>query len=561
MQSSLDFSKYSGINALTVRQAAEHTKIFIDTIGDEGLALLTQGSSKDITGVISVILDEAINLFKVDSVKAKSGGFGFPDKLADAAHEFFKKTSLVYFCLSSIPDFLIGKHHFEWSALMENHKRLCVIAPRDHGKSFFFTVMQAIWRLYRYTPQNIFGTVPNDWVLSGNGYVINRTHGIAQVLMETAKKIIDGNPALTERLKRGSNIVWNNDKIVCSNGASFFTASFLSAVRGLHVGWVTADDYLGSEIISSKTMAEKYSTFFKEDVMPTCVPGGQIIFVGTPFTKMDMFAGFKENEEWTVAEYPAIFPNGEILWKERYDFKALMSKRVELGETGFSREFLVKPVSSESTLFPNKYTERAFFGSDLDIVCNSRFDMTRNFKKISVGCDFAFSANIGADYTVYTVLGEDYQDRIWLIYQYRDKGLSFDTQISKLSYINDAFTPDVFFIESNQAQSVFADGAKELGLPVIAKQTGAEKHTFEKGIPKIAILFERGLIGLPTGNDESKMISNGIVNEFTQFTWADDGGVVSIGEHDDQAMSFWLAWRGLSEKSGELKAYYADFSN
>ena len=42
--------------------------------------------------------------------------------------------------------FLLGRHHLEWDALISKHKRLNILAARDHGKSFFFTLAYPIWK-------------------------------------------------------------------------------------------------------------------------------------------------------------------------------------------------------------------------------------------------------------------------------------------------------------------------------------------------------------------------------------------------------------------------------
>ena len=71
----------------------------------------------------------------------------------------------------------------------------------------------------------------------------------------------------------------------------------------------------------------------------------------------------------------------------------------------------------------------------------------------------------------------------------------------------------------------------------------------------IAALFERGGLCFPCGNEYSKAVSNSICEEFSNFTWGNDG-IVNVGEHDDQAMSFWLAVKALNDKGVETKITY-----
>ena len=78
------------------------------------------------------------------------------------------------------------------------------------------------------------------------------------------------------------------------------------------------------------------------------VPGGQIIVVGTPFHAEDLYGDLKTKNGWFVIEYPAIFPDGRILWPQRWSFKDLMDKKETQGSIIFSRENLCLPITNES---------------------------------------------------------------------------------------------------------------------------------------------------------------------------------------------------------------------
>ncbi len=42
--------------------------------------------------------------------------------------------------------FIAGEHHYEWDDLAANAHRACILAPRDHGKSFFWNKAFPIWK-------------------------------------------------------------------------------------------------------------------------------------------------------------------------------------------------------------------------------------------------------------------------------------------------------------------------------------------------------------------------------------------------------------------------------
>ncbi|NCB03402.1 MAG: hypothetical protein EOM67_14790, partial [Spirochaetia bacterium] len=89
-----------------------------------------------------------------------------------------------------------------------------------------------------------------------------------------------------------------------------------------------------------------------------------IISHNTPFHEKDLYANLKEARNWRVFEYPAVFPDGSLLWENRYNFQALMDKRVSLGAMIFSREILVRPISDSVSIFPWSILETSFIGME-----------------------------------------------------------------------------------------------------------------------------------------------------------------------------------------------------
>ena len=162
------------------------------------------------------------------------------------------------------------------------------------------------------------------------------------------------------------------------------------------------------------------------------------------------------------------------------------------------------------------------------------------FSKIVAGCDFAISSSIGADYSCFTVWGISDTDDMYLMYVWREKGRSYMEQISQMKYINTSFMPDVFVVESNTFQQIFAEEATQQGLPIAPHITGNNKNDLRKGWPGLAILFERGKIKLPRGDQYSIDMTDLICSEFASVSFTDKG-LKSVGQHDDSCSSTWLA--------------------
>lgn len=274
------------------------------------------------------------------------------------------------------------------------------------------------------------------------------------------------------------------------------------------------------------------------------------IFIGngikqhqTPFSAGDLYSNLKKAPGWRVFEYPAILPDGSLLFPERHTLKALLAKRAAQGSMVFSREILVKPISSDSTIFPYPVLERAFIGMGDISLSENRFSFKKKFKKVVIGCDFAISANVSADYVVFTVLGLDELDCLWLIHQYRGKGVSHNQQIAILKKLNSDFQPDVIMMEDNAFQKVMLQLATEAGLKVTPHTTTTNKYDLKAGLPALAVLFERNQFRFPRGDQNSRDISDSICMEASSITWAESGKFETTAQHDDQVYSLWIAAR------------------
>ena len=278
------------------------------------------------------------------------------------------------------------------------------------------------------------------------------------------------------------------------------------------------------------------------------VPGGQIIVVGTPFHANDLYGDLKSKKGWFVIEYPAIFPDGRILWPQRWNFKDLMDKNII-----FSRENLCRPIVSDSSIFPLDILKRSLVRMENYTLVRNRDDFPKKFDKVVVGCDFAISANVGADYYFYTIFGVDEENGMWLLGVECGKGKTYDEQLQILKGINVRYRPDVMVFESNVFQQIFTDEALKYGLPVVPHNTGTEKNDLSKGWCALATMFERGMFHIPVGDKLSQDAKDVIFEQLSSVAFTDKG-LQSVGGHDDACSSMWLATlgRNISNNGGKF---------
>lgn len=529
----------------------------IDGMDDKGILELMSGSGGDLDYVLDGLLQDTFQVMYTGNPHIDFAP-RYTDRLSQSVEEILRCRNLTYFITSVMPDFQLSWHHLEWGDLVHRYKKLCIEAARDHGKSYYFSNAYAAWQLYKYAkPKGTQFSARPTKSNSNRGYLFSFSLQQSVDLMEILKNTIEGNDILKERLypdSKDKSGAWASTNIVCRNGARLTCKGFGSSVRGAHPYWIVVDDGLKDNVIYSQLQRQKSIDYFHSVIMNMLVPGGQIIVVGTPFHASDLYGDLKSKsihatgnkKGWFVIEYPAIFPDGRILWPQRWSFFDLMDKKATQGNIIFSRENLCRPITNESSIFPLKVLERSLVRMENYVLVRNRDDFPIKFNKVVVGCDFAISANVGTDYTVFTVWGvDDETGERWLLHFYRDKGKTFHEQMQVLKGINVRFRPDTMILEQNTFQQIFVQESDKQGLPVIGHTTGIDKYDLKTGWPGLAIDFERGKIHIPIGDKYSQDVKDLIFSDLGSVAFTDKG-LESVGEHDDISSSFWLAKLGAN---------------
>lgn len=528
----------------------------IDGMDDKGILELMQGSGGDLDWVLDNLMKDTYQVMYTGDPNIDFAP-KYTDRLSQSIEETLRTRNLTYFITSVMPDFQLSWHHLEWGDLVHRYNKLCINAARDHGKSYYFSNAYCAWKLYSYAKpkSSAFSARPTK-SNSNRGYLFSFSLQQSVDLMEILKGTIESNDILKDRLypdSRNSG-AWASTNIVCRNGARLTCKGFGSSVRGAHPYWIVVDDGLKDNVIYSALQRQKSIDYFHAVIMNMLVPGGQIIVVGTPFHASDLYGDLRSKsifathnkKGWFVIEYPAIFPDGRILWPQRWNFFDLMDKKATQGNIIFSRENLCRPITNEASIFPLKVLERSLVRMENYTLVRNRDDFPIKFNKVVTGCDFAISANVGSDYTVFTTWGvDDETGERWLLNFYRDKGKTFHEQMQILKGINARFRPDSMVMEQNTFQQIFVQESDKQGLPVIGHTTGIDKYDLKTGWPGLAIDFERGKIHIPTGDKYSQDVKDLIFSDLGSVAFTDKG-LESVGEHDDISSSFWLAKLGAN---------------
>lgn len=538
----------------------------ISKVVDDLLDLLDDGSIRDMLSVtnndyeelMDILAEETnnvINLSQFDKKLTTCSLTGLP-RLQEGYERYLRVKNLSYFTFSVLPEFELAYHTLEWMSMIQLYQKLTVIAARDHSKSYCFNFAVPLWRLYRYQRPDGYSVLPDDIKFYREGMMITNEYKLAKKLLKKVKEEIKFNPILNKYLfPQGDEGNWASESIACKNGAEISLSSYRTSNRGPHPGWITVDDFLDKSAMYSKAARESFKESFNAEIMNMILPQGQVLVVGTPFHAQDLYFDLKQDPNWQVFEYPAVFPDGSVLWSNRYSFKALREKRLSLGPLIFSREILVKPISDSTSIFPWSLLEKSFIGMKDYTLVKNRASFPIKFRKVVIGVDWALSASVAADFTEMTVLGEDSDGHCWLLEEVELHGAGYNEQIAVLQALNLAFNADIIVAEVNGFQKVMSGLAREAGITnIVEETTGSNKKDFYEGLPALAIPFDQGKMHFPRGDEYSIEKTNAICTQLNNMAFDEDTGKLeAISEHDDKAMSLYFAYKGIKSINGVFR--------
>ena len=525
-------------------------KSVIDQLPDELVfELLNGGSEADLQGIFDDIIAESRRLLDpsaVGVIPPQADALQLIPNLADSMHETCMRENLLYFIQTALPSFDLNWHTVEWAQMVQWHRQLCILAARDHGKSYFFSFAYPLWMLYRYRKSTSYLQQPLRYRLCEKGVLFTNSLDLGKGFLEEIKTAIEETEMLREvMLPRGRTAAgtWGAEKIRTANGANLMVKSYPTK-RGLHPGWGVFDDLLDESMTYSQTARDKMWAFFTRVMIPMIVPHGQLIGVGTPLHQNDLYAQIrKKMKSFRYLEYPALFPDGTLLYEARHSYQAIMDKKRDLGIIAFTQELLVNAVSNDTTLFPRQTLEMATRGMEVYSLISNIQSAPMPFSRVVMGCDFAISGNVGSDDSVFVTLGVEMRgdvEHYWLLNIFRGNAIGYNDQQSIIKMLWQQFRHDLIGMEDNAMQDIFRQEAERAGLPVIGITTGVDKNSLLKGIPSLVVLFQQGRFHFPVGDEHSRNEVDWLFGQLGSMAYTNKG-IQGVGSHDDGPSGLWKA--------------------
>lgn len=516
--------------------------------------LFSGGYKRDMDKMLETIIDQteyAMNFGRsLDTEK-----LGYVDNLFASMDENLRILSYNYFNATVLSNFNLGWRNLEWGNLTQLFPWSSYLCGRGSGKSYMWCYSFPLWRLYSYTRPMLYGGDTVDNKNRKETAMITNTMTLAKVHVNKIIEEITTNDILKEKLDPNGKAKLGETAIEGENGAILHVRGKDGFIRGLHVGAAIIDDMPDESSLYSDEQREKLKEVFRGTITPIVEPYGYLIVSGTPYSTApnELYNVIKGDKRFYSFEYPIVFPDGRPLAPDRYTFEDIKAKRTELGSIVFAREYLVVPISDNSTIFPYEYLRRSTVGMDKVSFADSIEFFPFELQRVVVGCDFAVSGNIGADYTVYSVWGIDYSNNFYLINYFRAKGMSHNEQVDKIVLFNRLYKPDKIVCEANGFQGILSALARERGLSNIEQFTTTEgnKKDLYSGLPSLSAMFERGQIKVPYKEGETRQKVELMFSEFASVTFRSDKGKLEASSgHDDTVLSSWLSINTLREENG-----------
>lgn len=525
----------------------------IENLPPRALNQLLGGYQNDIDKMLLEMqrqTEYALNLGKV----IDSESLDYVERVKASMDETLKIKSWNYFNTTVLSNFRMNWRNIEWGTLTELFPWSSYLCSRSSGKSFSWCFSFPLWRLYSYYRPSFYRPNTIDNQNRKETALITNTMTLAEVHVGKIIEELETNEILIQKLNPNNKAKIGETGIETETGSILHVRGKDGFIRGLHVGAAVVDDLPDESSLYSDEQREKLKEVFRGTITPIVEPYGYLIVSGTPYSTApnELYNLIKADKRFASFEYPIIFPDGRPLAPDRYTYNQILQMKEELGTMVFSREYLVVPIADSSTIFPYHFLMRSTVGMETIDFAESIDTYPFKMKKVDVGIDFAVSGNIGADYTVFTCWGLDYQNNYHLINIWRKQGASHNEQIDKIVLWNRLYRPNKIICEANGFQGILSDMARQRGLQNVEKFTTTEgnKKDLREGWPSLSAMFERGQIKIPYKEGETRNMVGIVFGEFSSITFrSDKGKLEAVGAHDDIVSSSFISINTLREKS------------
>lgn len=221
----------------------------------------------------------------------------------------------------------------------EGDRRLLLMAFRGSGKSTLVGLFCA-WTLYRN---------PDARIL-----VLAADHALATRMVAQVRRILARHPLCGALLPEHGEGDWAADRFSVAREAVLRDASMMAAGIGGNITGARADLIICDDVeVAGNCDTPGKREELRERLTETefvLVPGGTMLFVGTPHTAESLYA---EGAGAALPGYrrlvlPLLDAAGASAWPERFPAEAIAKLRERVGPLAFRRQMLLEAVAEEA---------------------------------------------------------------------------------------------------------------------------------------------------------------------------------------------------------------------
>lgn len=393
--------------------------------------------------------------------------------------------------------------------------------------------------------------------------------------LRKVKRQIEGNAIVRHifpELRPGA--VWNDERLrVAAAGVDTTTDTVVTfGIEGSPVGTrldlADLDDIVDDENTRTEDQRKKVIERIDTAIITRLTTNGQMHITANAWDLEDAPHIIAARPGVFHGVYPAIYPDGRLLWPEFRTREWLNAIRDTMTPSQFAKMFLCQATSNETRIFKDEWFQRArAFGLDKMPLAEVRHAFDHDWTlldvrdavdagrlaaeelRVFIGVDLATGdteKKRKTDFTVFFVLGIDGRGRrhvLWIEKGRWDAGES----VRRLAGLAKRYRPVSVLVETNGTQKFFLSYAREFAsdLRIEPFVTTGEKWDASTGIEAIGIEMQAGkwVIPNPTASvfltpQEREALDN--INE-----WASHLRSFSrTGHTPDDVMAGWFAQKG-----------------
>ena len=404
----------------------------------------------------------------------------------------------------------ISRYLMAQSLGKEDCSRLCISTPPRHSKSSLVTIAYPLWVFFRNPSLNI--------VVINASFTLSEKFGIQ--IREYIKEYGELFNVRLSQAKQSSTVIMVEDLEGNLKTGSIRLLGYNAQLTGLDGDYIIIDDYIKNVDDLTPSALDKAYEWFRTVLLQRVEPHTKLIIMATRWSSNDIQGKVKKHfpDEYKFLSYPAILPNGEPLWKQRYTIEELEAKREQVGERMFQALYQQEPLDETSDFFDLSKIE---FTTMDEIKDNpNTYGITTVFTR---AWDIASGENVQDDYTAGAGMCLLSNKKVVIYDMIRGKFGNDNLQVimDTADYTDPKFT--TICIETGvgaAANLLYKDWSQHLrAQPVV--QMKPIKSKVDRATPlKHAILDGKVIIAI---EDEGKRLA--LLDEMRTFP---------LGEHDDQ---------------------------